>query len=86
MHVKCSKGHGMSIINKSPYNDKHFCDKCEKHIVLQEGFYHCTIDEEDYHRDCKDEEYDIPDIPDIEEEEEKLPEISNQNSQYINDK
>ena len=28
------------------------CTKCEKDIDLEKGFYHCSIDYENYHQDC----------------------------------
>ena len=28
------------------------CTKCEKDIDLEDGFYHCSIDYENYHQVC----------------------------------
>jgi len=43
----------MKIQYTSPYDDEGpDCSKCEKHINVEEGLYHCEEDEEDYHKEC----------------------------------
>ena len=34
------------------YSKKVGCVKCKKPIDVDEGFYHCLIDSEDYHQGC----------------------------------
>ena len=53
-----SKGHLMSLTTKHPYKmiGSVFCDKCKKDIVIAEGFYHCVIENEDFHKHCLDDQ------------------------------
>jgi len=50
----CDKGHEMELEFKRPenYSKKVGCVKCKKPIDVDEGFYHCLIDSEDYHQGC----------------------------------
>ena len=70
---RCSKGHMMSLLYKSPYDpDGVVCSKCDQVIKVNHGFYHCSIDEEDYHRlNCGDASHLSININDIEEEDKK---------------
>jgi len=42
----------MEIYKTSPYNDGVDCSKCDQPIDVQDGFYHCEVDDEDYHLGC----------------------------------
>ena len=44
----------MNIQYTSPYSpyDDVICHLCDKFIDEQDGLYHCSIDEKDYHRGC----------------------------------
>ena len=46
----CPNNHEMEYKDSCKYNL--FCNKCNGDIVVKDGFYHCEIDEEDYHEGC----------------------------------
>ena len=54
---RCSKGHGMKLMFVCPeeYGGQASCDKCLKNIEYEEGFFHCNICGEDYHKECHEE-------------------------------
>jgi len=39
-------------IPSDDYSDGVYCDKCTDTILLYEGFYHCSLCEEDYCKAC----------------------------------
>ena len=36
------------------------CNRCDKEIDVKDGIYHCSYDEEDYHKWCVDQNVTLP--------------------------
>ena len=49
----CYQGHVLKHRNTSSSKANYrVCIKCRKDIIIAKGYYHCSVDQEDYHVQC----------------------------------